>query len=225
VLCWATNNLRLTRFTTAWTWGSHHLPPYSIFCIFPWGPHSNNILSQDSHNWDFCNLGGRITLCANLQLQWGLKQSCSPSRKFSNDMSHVTWTFENQVDSWLLVVQNQIVNLTFDLSFGHNLCFKCPNESYEPISDIYISIVFWWYKKLFELMGFDPYNHALKSWESIWDSNSHNGSSFESARVHSLTFLALPRACEVTPGPSSWPATLHPPCLGHEPKARVVTTN
>jgi hypothetical protein len=28
------------------------------------------------------------------------------------------------------------------LSFGHNLCFKCPNESCEPILNIYISIAF-----------------------------------------------------------------------------------
>jgi hypothetical protein len=38
-------------------------------------------------------------------------------------------------------------------------------------------------------MGFDPYNYALKIWESIWDSNSHNGSSLGSVRVHSLTLF------------------------------------
>jgi hypothetical protein len=32
-----------------------------------------------------------------------------------------------------------------------------------------------------------------------------------SVRVHSLTLLALPGACEVTPRPSSWLATLQPP--------------
>ncbi len=45
-------------------------------------------------------------------------------------------------------------------------------------------------------------------------------------RVHSLTlfaFFALPGACDVIPGPSSWPTTLQPSCFGHEPKARVVT--
>jgi hypothetical protein len=30
-------------------------------------------------------------------------------------------------------VESQIANLTPDLSFGHNLCFKCPNGSCEPI--------------------------------------------------------------------------------------------
>jgi hypothetical protein len=44
-------------------------------------------------------------------------------------------------------------------------------------------------------------------------------------RVHSLTLFALPGACEVTPGSPSWPATLQPPCLGSEPKARVATRN
>jgi hypothetical protein len=44
-----------------------------------------------------------------------------------------------------------------------------------------------------------------------------------SVRVHSLTLFALLRACDVTPGCSSWPATLQPPCLGREPKARVAT--
>jgi hypothetical protein len=28
--------------------GSHHLPPYSIFCAWPWDLHSNVILPQDS---------------------------------------------------------------------------------------------------------------------------------------------------------------------------------
>ncbi len=47
-------------------------------------------------------------------------------------------------------------------------------------------------------MGFGPYNHTLKIWESIWDSNSHNESSLGSVRVHSFTLFALPGACEVT---------------------------
>ncbi len=44
---------------------------------------------------------------------------------------------------------------------------------------------------MFQPMGFDPCNRALKIQESIWDSNSHNGSSLGSARVHSLTLFAL----------------------------------
>jgi len=69
----------------------------------------------------------RITLCENLQLRWGLKQSYSPHWELSNDMLHITWTQGNWGDSQLLVVGSQIANLIPDPSFGHNLCFKCPN--------------------------------------------------------------------------------------------------
>ncbi len=62
-------------------------------------------------------------------------------------------------------------------------------------------------------MGFDPYNCALKIWESIWDSNSHNGSSLGSVRVHSLTLFTVLGACDVTPGSPSWPTTLQPLAL------------
>jgi hypothetical protein len=63
-------------------------------------------------------------------------------------------------------------------------------------------------------MGFDPCNCALK----IWESNSHNGSSLRSVRVHSLTLFALPRACDVTPKPPSWPATLQALALVASPR-------
>jgi hypothetical protein len=59
-------------------------------------------------------------------------------------------------------------------------------------------------------MSFDPYNHILNIRRSIWDSNSYNGSSLGSVRVHSLTLFALLEACDVTPGSFSWPATLQP---------------
>ncbi len=166
---------------------------------------------------------GRITSCVNLWLQWVLKQSCSPHQVLSHGMSHVACTQGNQLDSRLLVVGSQIGNLTPDFSFDHNLCFRCPNGWCEPIIDIYASIDFQWYKELFETMSFDPYNRALKIWESISDSNSQHGSSFGSVRVHSLTLFALPGTCEVTPRSLSWPATLRPPCLGCEPKAKVTT--
>ncbi len=72
----------------------------------------------------------------------------------------------NRVDSWLSVVGSQTANLILDLSFGHNLCFRCPNGSCEPILDIYVSIAFQWYKELFNAMGFDPYNCDMKIRES-----------------------------------------------------------
>jgi hypothetical protein len=53
--------------------GSHHLPPYNIFCAWPWGQHPNVILSLDSQVGvlKFLKLGllqlwGPITLCEDL---------------------------------------------------------------------------------------------------------------------------------------------------------------
>ncbi len=109
---------------------------------------------------------GPITLCANLRLGWGLKQSYSCHRELSNDMSHATYTQGNWVDSWLLVIGSQIANLTFDFSFGHNLCFRCPNGSCKPILNVHGSIFFQWYKELFNPLGFDLCNHFLNIWES-----------------------------------------------------------
>jgi hypothetical protein len=81
---------------------------------------------------------GPISLCADLWLRWSLKQSCSPRRKLFNNMWHTTYTQGNQSNFWLWMVENQVDNLTPRPYFGHNLCFKCPNGSCEPILDIYI---------------------------------------------------------------------------------------
>ncbi len=123
--------------------GSHHLPPYSILCAWPWDKHPNVILSRDSHLKvpKFPKLGllwlwGPITLCENLWLRWGLKKIFSPHQKLSNGISHATYVQRNLGNSLLLVVGSQIDNLIPDLSFGHNLCFKCPNGSCETILDI-----------------------------------------------------------------------------------------
>jgi hypothetical protein len=122
---------------------SHHLPPYSILCASPRGPHPNDILSRDSQMWipklpklKLPRFWGPITLHVDLWLRWGLKQSCILHQELSNGMLHATCTQGNQVDSWLLMVGNQIASLTFAPSFGHNLCFKCPNGSCEPILDM-----------------------------------------------------------------------------------------
>jgi hypothetical protein len=78
-------------------------------------------------------------------------------------------------------------------------------------------------------MGFDPYNRALKIRESIWYSNSHNGNALGNVKVHAFTLFALPKACDVTPGLPSWPATLQAlalvasPYLGHKPLPWVAT--
>jgi len=115
----------------------------------------------------FLQLWGPKTLRVNLQLTWILKKSCRPHWEISNNMLHATWTQGNQGDSWLLVVRNQIANLTPDPSFGLNLCFRCPNGSWELILDIYVLRSFQWYKELLNPLSFDPCNWSMKIWESI----------------------------------------------------------
>jgi hypothetical protein len=112
--------------------GNHHLPLYSILCAWPQGQHPNVILSCSQVGIPkFSKLGllqfwKPITLHANLRLRWSLKQSSIPCQEFSNGMWHVTCTQGNQGDSQLLMVGSQIINLTFDLSFGYNLRLKYP---------------------------------------------------------------------------------------------------
>ncbi len=153
MLGWTTSNSDSQDSSRPGLGGSHHLPPYSLLCASPWGPHSNDILSQDSQmgiskfpKLKLLQLWDPITLLANIRLRCGLKQSCSPRRELFNSMLHVTYTQGNWVNSWLLVVGNQTINLTPNASFGHSLCFKCPNGLCEPILDICVSIVFQWYK-------------------------------------------------------------------------------
>jgi len=67
----------------------------------------------------------------------------------------------------LSMVGNQIDILTPDLFLGHNLCCKYSNGSCKPILDIYVSIAFQWYKKLFNPMSFDLSNFFLKIEKSI----------------------------------------------------------
>jgi hypothetical protein len=129
--------------------GSHHLPPYNIFYSWPQDQHPNVILSLDSQVEvpKFLKLGlpqlwRPITLCADLWLRWSLKQCCSPCRELSNGMWNATYTQGNQGDSWFLVIKSQIGNLTPGPSFGHNLCFRYPNGSCEPILDIYVPKAF-----------------------------------------------------------------------------------
>ncbi len=136
-----------------------------------------------------------ITLRVDLWLQWGLKQSCSPCRELSNGMSHATCTLKHQVDSQLLVVRSQIVNLTPNLSFGHNLCFKCSNGSCEPILYIYVSIAFQWYITLWRFKN--PFGTPTPN----------NGSSLGSVKVHSLT-LSHSQELEMWLLLPSWPITL-----------------
>jgi hypothetical protein len=108
-----------------------------------------------------------IISCLGLWLKWSLKQNCSPRLDLSNDMWHIIFTQLFQGNSWLLVGRSQINTLTPILFSGHNLCFKYSNESYEPISDIYVSRNFQWYKEFFDPMSFDSWSTSLKIWDSI----------------------------------------------------------
>ncbi len=119
------------------------------------------------------------------------------------------------------MVGSQIVNLTPDLSFGHNLCFKCPNTSCEPILNIYVPRDFQCYKEFFNLMGFDPCNCFLKIWESIKTLTPKMGTHLGRWRFipsHSPTF---PGAWDVTLGLPYWPAPLQALTLVVSPRLRL----
>jgi hypothetical protein len=123
-------------------------------------------------------------------------------------MLHATYTNGNRVDSWLLVIGSQIVNLTPDPSFGHNLCLKCPNGSCEPISNIYVPRALQWYKEQLNPMGLNLCNCSLKIWESSGTITPKMGIPLGVWGIIPSHFLTLPGAWDVTPGLSSWPAFL-----------------
>jgi len=123
--------------------GSHHLPPYSILCVTPREPHSNDTFSWDSQGgvpklsrvglprlWELISHG------SNLWLEWGLNQSCISPRELSNALSHSFCKCWEEVDSQLLMVGSQTASLTFGPSFAHNLGCRCPNGSCEAILNI-----------------------------------------------------------------------------------------
>jgi len=123
--------------------GSHHLPPYSILYNSPWRLHPNGYFSRDSRvgvtksrQMGLPRLWSPITLRADLGSRCGLKQSCISRRELSNAMLHSRIGHREKVYSRLLVVGSQTGNSTPGPSFGHNLCFRCPNEDCEPILDI-----------------------------------------------------------------------------------------
>ncbi len=130
----------------------------------------------------------------------------------------------NQVDSRPLMVRSQTVNLTPGLSFGHNLCFKCPNGWYEPILNIYVSIAFWWYNELFKTLGFWPLQSLSEHSGVHRDSNSQHGNSLGSVRVLSLTLFFTPGGMKMWLPGLILACTLSSPfCLGRKPKVRVAT--
>ncbi len=187
--------------------GSHHLPPYSILCTSPWGPHPNDFLSRDSQVGVLKSPKSRllwlwspIILQEKLGSRCGLKQSCIPCRELSNGMSHAICRQVNRVDSWLFMVGSQTANLTPGLSFGHNLCFKCPNEHSEPILNIYVPRNFQWYKERHKPLSFDPWNRSLKFRESTGTLSPKMGVTLGVWGFIPSHFPTLPGVCDVTPG-------------------------
>jgi len=166
-----------------WTHKTHHGPDLGEATTFPLIVYSRPFhgahiqmafLSRDSRvgvpksrQLGLLGLWSPITLRADLGSKCGLKQSCSSRWDISNGMWHVVYSRVNRVDSWLFLVRSQIDNLTPDPSFGHNLCFSCPNEQCEPILDIYFPRAFQWCKKRHKLLSFDPSNRSLKFREFI----------------------------------------------------------
>jgi hypothetical protein len=136
-------------------------------------------------------------------------------------MSHAIFTQGNWGDSWLLMVKSQIANLTPDPSFGHNLCLKCPNGSWEPILDIFVSRSFQWYKDLVNPLRFDPCNRFLKIWESIRTPTPKVETPLGVWGFIPSHFPTLLGACSVTPGLRSWPATLQALALIASPRIRL----
>jgi hypothetical protein len=94
--------------------GSHHFP-LIVYFVHGHGASTQMSFCPGTPNGSlkipklgllqFCEA---ITLCVNLWLKWGLKQSCSPHQKLSKRMSHITYTQGNWGDSWLLMVGSQI---------------------------------------------------------------------------------------------------------------------
>jgi hypothetical protein len=147
--------------------------PHIVFYITSPHPHSNGSLSWDSQGgvpklsrFGFPGLHKVITLCSDLRLGQGLKQTCSSPWELFNGVSYSPFTHRGRVDSRLLVVGSQTVSLTSDPFFAHNLCCKCPNGPCKLIFDIYIFIAFQWYREYPNARCFDPCNLTLKFWES-----------------------------------------------------------
>ncbi len=159
-------------------------------------------------------------MCVNLRLRWSLKQSCS-HWDLSNSMWHATCMQRNQDDSRLLMVESQIDNFIYGLSFGHNLCFKYPNGSCEPILKIYVSRSFHWYKELFNPMSFSPCNYLLKIWKSIRTQTSKAGVHLGVWGFNASHYFTFSGAWNVTVGLHSWPAPLQALALVISPKLEL----
>jgi len=129
----------------------------------------------------------------------------------------------NQGDSQPLRVGSQIGNLTLDPSFGHNLCFKYPNGSWEPILHIYVPKKFQPYNEFFNSMIFDPCNCPLKIQESIGNLIPRVGIHLRVWGVHSLTLSYIPKSMKCDSRASFLARTFVSHCLDCEPKVKFAT--
>ncbi len=163
-------------------------------------------------------LWSRITLRANLGSKCGLKKSCSSRRELFNGMWHVIFSQVNRVDSWLFLVGSQIDILTPGPTFGHNLCFKCPNEQCEPILDIYVLRAFQWYKERHKLLSFDSSNWSLKFQESTGTPSPKVGVALGVWGLTPSHSPTLPGVYDVTPGFPLGPHPCNPFALVTSPK-------
>jgi hypothetical protein len=112
VLRQISGNPRLTRLTTARTWGKP--PPSPIYYSLRFhGTYIRMAFCLETPKEEFRKLSlfgllglcEVITLCPYPQLGWGLKQTCSPPPELSNRVLHLTRTHRGWVDSQLLVVR------------------------------------------------------------------------------------------------------------------------
>jgi hypothetical protein len=108
--------------------------------------------------------------------------------------------------------------LTPGLSFGHNLCFRCPNEQCEPILDIYVPKTFYWYKDCHKPLRVDPWNRSLKLWESTGTPSPKVGVALGVWGFTPSHFPTLSGVCDVILGLSFGPHPCNPFALVASPK-------
>jgi hypothetical protein len=124
----------------------------------------------------------------------------------------------------LFLVGSQTSNLTPDPSFGHYLCFKCPNEQCEPILNIYVLRAFQWYKKRHKPLSFDSSITFLKFRESPRTPSPKVGIALGVWGFTPSHFPTLPGICDVTPGLLLGPHPCNPFALVASPKLGLWQT-
>jgi hypothetical protein len=141
VLKWAMGDLRFTRVTMARTWGKPSPSPILYTLHLSMRPTSKwfFVPGFPKVNLETTKVRTPATLrgynsCLDLRLGWGLQQSCSFFQELSNSMSHATCTHRvgSIPDVLWFGLGFRVCNLTPDISFCHNLCYKYPNGHTSP---------------------------------------------------------------------------------------------